>query len=86
MVVSKKNLVKKIQDYLNQRITLDQLVAWAENVMSEADFEEKYFDEIRDIVAKIGLADVRAFGLTWEECENFLSRLGYRAQIEITEV
>ena len=36
-----------------------------------------------DVVARLGLADVRAFGLTWEDCEAFLSRLGYRAKIDV---
>ncbi len=35
------------------------------------------------IAGRIGLADVRAFGLTWEDCEGFLSRLGYRAKIDV---
>ena len=86
MIINKQKLMQKILDYLNQRISLDQLVAWAEQCMLEADFEEKHFEEIRDIIARIGVADVRAFGLTWEDCEAFLSRLGYRAQIEIVEV
>ena len=49
----------------------------------EGDFEEKHFDAIRDVVARLGLADVRAFGLTWEECENLLKQLGYNARLEI---
>jgi len=40
-------------------------------------------DAIRDAVARLGLADVRAFGLTWEECESLLKQLGYNARVEI---
>jgi hypothetical protein len=29
------------------------------------------------------LADVRAFGLTWEDCEKILHDIGFSAQIEI---
>jgi hypothetical protein len=28
---------------------------------------------------------VRAFGITWEDCEDFLSRLGYRVSITVLE-
>lgn len=44
------------------------------------------FENLRDIVARIGFADVRAFGLTWEDCETFLNRLGYRAQGHVSPV
>ena len=40
---------------------------------------------IREIVSRVGLADVRAFGMTWENCEDFLSRLGYRVRVEVLE-
>jgi hypothetical protein len=38
---------------------------------------------IRDVVARVGVADVRAFGLTWEDCEQLLTQLGYSAQVSI---
>ena len=31
----------------------------------------------------LGVADVKAFGLTWEDCEWFLSQLGYTVRIEV---
>jgi hypothetical protein len=34
-------------------------------------------------VARLGVADVRAFGLTWEDCEELLAQLGFSARIEI---
>jgi hypothetical protein len=42
-------------------------------------------ERIRDVVARLGLADVRAFGLTWEDCEQFFNQLGYAARIEVVE-
>ena len=33
--------------------------------------------------ARLGLADVRQFSLTWEECADHLSRLGYRLKVDI---
>jgi hypothetical protein len=53
--------------------------------MMEADFEERDVELLRDIIGRIGLADVRAFGMTWEDWEDFLSRLGYRISITVSE-
>jgi hypothetical protein len=36
------------------------------------------------IVGRLGAADVRSFGLTWEDCEHLLKRLGYTAHVDIT--
>jgi hypothetical protein len=36
------------------------------------------------VVARLGAADVRAFGLTWADCEQLLSQLGYTARVEIS--
>ncbi|MBH0201879.1 MAG: hypothetical protein HP496_06150 [Nitrospira sp.] len=38
---------------------------------------------IPEVVARVGVADVRAFGLTWDDCEQLLSQLGYSAQVSI---
>jgi len=54
--------------YINRKIDLPNLVNWAENMIREADFESGSFELIRDILARIGLADVREFGLTWDDC------------------
>ncbi len=40
--------------------------------------------ELAEIVARLGRADARAFGLTWEECEQLLHQLVYKAHVEIT--
>ena len=51
--------------------------------MMDSDFDPSDFEMVRDIVARIGLADVRAFGLTWEDCEAFLTRLGYQVRLDV---
>jgi len=35
------------------------------------------------LIVRIGVADIRSFGLTWEDCERFLAKLGYSAQVSI---
>ena len=84
--VTRHQIAQKIADYLNHSLSLDQLVDWAEEAMQEGEFEEKNFEDIRDIIGHLGLADVKSFGLTWQDCEDFLRRLGYQARIELTAV
>lgn len=84
MRITQQVVAQKLIDYLNHRITLTELVDWAESMMMEADFDERDFETLRDIVSRMGLADVKAFGLTWESCERFLSQLGYRVSVTVS--
>jgi hypothetical protein len=79
-------VARKLAAYLHHEIPLNELVAWANVAMMEADFEEAYYDAIRDVVARLGLADVLAFGLTWEDYAHILKQLGYDARVEIVAV
>ena len=83
---TREAVARKLAAYLHHEISLDELVAWANVAMMEGDFEEAYYDAIRDAVARLGLADVQAFGLTWEDCANILKQLGYDARVEIVAV
>ena len=69
MKISREDVAAKLRAYLRHELPLVELVDWAERAMYDADFEDKYFNAIRDAVAKLGLADVKAFGLTLEDCE-----------------
>ncbi len=82
-VITRQTVVDKLAGYLQHELSLSTLVAWAETALMEGEFEPKHFGEIRDVVARLGVADVRAFGLTWEDCEQLLKRLGYSAQVHI---
>jgi hypothetical protein len=54
--------------------------------MHDGEFEDEHFDAIRDAVAKLGLADVKAFGLTLEDCEGLLKHLGYSMRFDVVSV
>ena len=54
--------------------------------MYEGEFNDEHFDPIRDAVAELGLADVKAFGLTWEDCESLLKQLGYSVRVDVVSV
>lgn len=84
MLVTRKLVVEKLKDYLTHRISLQDLTHWAESAMMDAEFDENEIELLSDIISKLGLADVRDFGLTWEDCEDYLMRLGYRAQVAVT--
>ena len=86
MKVTRQNVAHKLIDYLYHRITLSELVNWAELSMMEADFEEKDCEILRDIISRLGLADVKAFGITWEDYVNILQLLGYRVDLKVTEI
>jgi cobyrinic acid a,c-diamide synthase len=83
MEITRETVAGKLAGYLRHEVTLDELVDWAESAMQEGQFAERGFAAIRDAVARIGLADVRAFGLTWEDCEQMLQRLGYQARVSV---
>jgi len=77
MPLTREAVVRKLAAYLHHEISLDELVTWANVAMMEVDFEEAYYDAIRDAVARLGLADVQAFELTWEDHTSIRKRLGY---------
>jgi hypothetical protein len=83
MVVTKQTAAEKLTAYLHHEISLAQLVDWAETALLDGEFADQDADALRFVVSRLGVADVRAFGLTWEDCENLLDRLGYRTRVEV---
>src|SRR5487761_1400602 len=85
MLITKQTVAEKIAAYLHHVITLEQLVDWAENTLLEGEFDERDIEVPRAVVARLGVADVRAFGLTWGDCEQALAQLGYSARVDILQ-
>jgi hypothetical protein len=84
MIVTRQAVAEKIAAWLRHDMTLEQLVDWAENALQEAEFDPAAGSELVEVVGRLGLADVRAFGLTWVDCETLLQRLGFKAHVDIT--
>jgi cobyrinic acid a,c-diamide synthase len=82
-LITCETVVDQLSAHLHHELSLDSLVAWAESAIMDGEFDPTYLPTIRDVVARIGVADVRAFGLTWEDCEQLLTQLGYSAQVSI---
>jgi hypothetical protein len=77
MQLTREAVARKLATYLHHEISLEELVAWANAAMMEDDFEEAYYDAIRDAAARLGLANMRALGLTWKDYASILKRLRY---------
>ncbi|MEW5944917.1 MAG: hypothetical protein AB1742_01835 [bacterium] len=82
-MITREDVVETIRKYLQREITVTALVDWAESAMMDGEFDVKHFDDIRNVISRLGLADVRAFGLTWEDCDGLLGTLGYSTHVEI---
>jgi hypothetical protein len=83
MKVTRQITADKIADYLHDKLSQTQLVDWAESAMMNAQFDPTDAELLSDIVGRVGLADVAEFGLRWQDCEEFLRRLGYRATVTV---
>jgi len=84
MKITRPIAADKIADYLHGKTSQAELVDWAECAMMDADFDAADADVLSDIVGRLGLADVAEFGLRWQDCEEFLRRLGYRATVIVS--
>jgi hypothetical protein len=84
-MITRDTLASRLRDYLQHRLTRAELVDWAEHAMMDAEFDDDDLETIRDITSRLGLADVREFGLTWEDCERYLGRLGFQARVEVVQ-
>ncbi len=84
--ISREDVATKLRAYLRHELSLTKLIDWTERAMYDGEFDDKHFHAVRDAVAKLGLADVKAFGLTLEDCEALLKRLGYSMRVDVVGV
>ena len=83
MLITKQTVAEKLAAYLHHEQTLAQLVDWAETALMDGELDERDAAPLAAVLARLGVADVRAFGLAWEDCEDALQQLGYTAQVEV---
>jgi|JI9StandDraft_2_1071091.scaffolds.fasta_scaffold1036317_2 hypothetical protein len=81
-MITREIVRDKLMSYLNEQISLAQLVDWAEKSFIDGWFEP---DEdillLRDIMAYLAAADTSAFPLTWDVCLDFMKRLGLPVRV-----
>jgi len=83
MKISREDVVQKLAGYLHGDIDQTGLVDWVQQAMMDGEFDDADNNLLSEIV-DLGLADVAEFGLRWQDCEEFLRRLGYRASITVS--
>ncbi len=80
-MVTRETVADRLKDYVQGDLPLAELVAWAEAEMAEGEIDPTDAELVRDLIAQLGLADVAAFGLSWDDIRSMLERLGYRAHV-----
>lgn len=83
MRITNQVVAAKLSAYLQYRLPLPKLVDWAEKSIMDGDFDGDDSHALAQLVGRIGLADVREFGLTWEECSAILNELGYGVHVDV---
>lgn len=83
MTITRQQVADKIAAYLRHEIALPDLVDWSEHALMEGEFDERESAGLARVVARLGVADVRAFGLAWEDCEEILAELGFVPRVEL---
>jgi cobyrinic acid a,c-diamide synthase len=81
--ITRQHIALKLASYLDGRMSLESLVEWAESAMMEGNFPSEDAEALVEAVARLGLADVRAFGLTWQDCREIFRSLGLSAKIDL---
>lgn len=84
--ITKRTVADKIAAYLHHDISLAELVDWSERAMMDGELAENEAGILSAVIARLGVADVRAFGLAWEDCEQLLRNLGFSPRIEVVPV
>lgn len=79
-MITRETVAKMLGDYLHGDLALSELVDWSENSIAEEEFENA---KLLEIVGRLGLADVRAFGLAWEDFREMLRALGFAARVDL---
>ncbi len=83
MLITRQAVAVQIAACLRHEITPENLADRAETALMNAEFEEADCGIISEVVARLGLSDVRALGLAWEDCEELLRRSGFVRRVEV---
>lgn len=85
-MITKKIIGDQLLAYLQHRLSLEELTDWAENALMDGNYEDDDKHTQRNALAHLGLADVKAFGLEWKDCESIMKSLGYMLEVRALEV
>jgi hypothetical protein len=82
MIITNQILAINLLSYLQHKTSLSDLASWTENAFMEGDIQGEEPEVVREILAKLGLADVKEFGLLWDDGYEYMQKLGYVLKID----
>ena len=85
-MITKKTIADKLLGYLQHRLSLTELVYWAEETLMNGSYDDDEAHSIRNTLSQLGLADVKSFGLEWKDCEAIMQRLGFKLEVKALAV
>lgn len=62
-MITEKIIGDQLLSYLQHRLSLDELINWAENELLDSNYEDDAEHTLRNALAQLGLADVKALDL-----------------------
>lgn len=81
-MITRQKVSATLLHYLNNEITLAELVDWAENSVGLSDFEpDEDIDMLMKIMMYLAGADTAYFPLTWDVLVEFFDQLGTPVKI-----
>jgi hypothetical protein len=81
MILTKQDVADNLLNYLQHKTSLNDLVSLAELMVMDASIKQGEEEIVMEVIGKIGVADVKQFGLYWDDCETMMHKLGYKFQI-----
>ncbi|MBY0434887.1 MAG: hypothetical protein K2U26_12330 [Cyclobacteriaceae bacterium] len=81
-MITKQYIAQQLLAYMSHQLSLADLVGWAESAIMNGGYEPGSEAEIRQVLGKLGAANVSDFGLLWEDCEQLMRQLGYKMKVE----
>lgn len=82
-MITKAIAASALLAYMRHQLSFSELLNWAEHTLLEANFSDEDMDILTQVLSRLGLADVRALGLSWEDCEELVHLLGHRLQVQL---
>jgi hypothetical protein len=85
-MITKQTVANKLLSYLQHQLTLADLVDWSEQCLMNGGYDDDDKHTIRNTLSQLGVADVKAFGLEWKDCEAIMERLGFKLEVRALAV
>ena len=85
VTITKKTIAEKLAAYVHHEITLAELVGWSKRTLMDGEVDERDAAVISSVLARLGVSDVRVFGLAWDDCQDLLDKLGFASFVQFVD-